>query len=377
MKSVIKSQEPKRYLLYATHDYCFSILRPIQAEILARGDNVAWFIHGDEITTNYLTSTERQLASIASVIEYNPFVVITPDNTVPHFFPGIKVQVFHGLNAQKRTRRGLDSHFTIRGFFDLYCTQGPSTTSVFEALKEKYKHFCVAETGWPKLDGLLGSDNAIPKVYAENLPVWMQVAGNSEATVERNRPCIILTSTFSRKLTCAPYLLAEVKKLVAMDTMDWMVQFHPKMCPKTVADYKAIVAKNYHFIETSDVMPFLKLADVMVCDTSSILQEFLQLERPVVAFRNRNPGPWLINIQSPDELSYALEQALSPSASLLENIRQYNGELHPFRDGLSSRRVLQAIDDFEQCDRSIIRRKPANPVRRFKMRRELSFWRPW
>ena len=377
MKSVINGQEPKRYLLYATHDYCFSILRPIQAEILARGDEVAWFIHGDEITISYLEATERKLASVADVSDFNPVAVITPDNTVPHFFPGIKVQVFHGLNAQKRTRRGLDSHFTIRGFFDLYCTQGPSTTSVFETLKEKHKHFCVTETGWPKLDGLLGSGNTITQSYADNLPVWTQGSGNSETTAESDRPCIILTSTFSRKLTCAPYLLDEVKRLVAMDTMDWMVQFHPKMCADTVADYKAIVAKNYHFIETSDVMPFLKLADVMVCDTSSILQEFLQLERPVVAFRNRNPGPWLINIQRAEELGGALAQALSPSASLLGNIRQYNSELHPFRDGLSSQRVLQAIDDFAQCDRSIIRRKPANPIRRFKMRRELSFWRPW
>lgn len=367
--------ESKRYLLYASQDYCFAILRPIQDQIRAQGGVVSWFVHGDEITTEYLKADELRIASVKEVIDYNPHVVITPCNVVPHFFPGIKVQVFHGLNARKRTQRGMDSHFTIRGFFDLYCTQGPSTTRIFETLKNKYKHFGVTETGWSKLDGILENDIVEAQKPLENLLTQNLEAENPETAMPVKKPLIMLTSTFSKRLTCAPHLFKEIKRLVALNTMDWIVHFHPKMDSEIVAYYKAINACNYRFIETDNVMPYLKKADVMVSDTSSILQEFLQLERPVVTFRNRTPGSWLVDIQNAEELSTALAQALSPNISLLDAIRQYNAELHPYRDGLSSKRILRAIDDFEQSDRSTLKRKPMNFIRKYIIRRELSFWR--
>jgi len=45
------------------------------------------------------------------VVAYNPDVVIVPGNVVPHFWPGLKVQIFHGLGEEKR------GHYRITGFF--------------------------------------------------------------------------------------------------------------------------------------------------------------------------------------------------------------------------------------------------------------------
>ena len=62
----------------------------------------------------------------------------------------LRVQVFHGFNVRKRSDN--KGHFRVRGFFDLYCTQGPDTTLPFKVLEKKFGYFKVVETGWPKMD---------------------------------------------------------------------------------------------------------------------------------------------------------------------------------------------------------------------------------
>ena len=320
---------PRRYLLYANQDNNFPILGPIQDTIRQRGDQVAWFIHGNAHSERYLQDTDSVCASDDAVFDYNPFAVITANNTLPHFFAGIKTQVFHGFNARKRSNGGIDSYFAIRGSFDLYCMNGPSTSPVFQPLSDVHQHFKVIKTGWPKMDTRFRQ------------PVYQN---------PRHRPTIIVTSTFSKNLTGAQHLLPEIKKLIDENDMDWMVQFHPKMSPSIVAEYEAIKADNYQVIETSDVVPYLVKADVMVSDTSSIVQKFLQLERPVVTFRNRTTGPRLIDIHEPEELQAAIKQALTRPPLLIDEIKSYNAQLHPYTDGHSSERVLQAIDDFSTAD---------------------------
>ncbi|MET0356958.1 MAG: hypothetical protein ABW044_09275, partial [Cellvibrio sp.] len=134
----------KNYLFFGTERYTLGIMRPIEAAIKARGGNVAWFFGGPGAED--LSSDDHLLKTVSDVKQWNPIAVITPNNTVPHFFPGVKVQTFHGFDA------GKPRHIYIRGFFDLYCTTGPSDTRAFSKLAEKMQHFAVVETGWPKLD---------------------------------------------------------------------------------------------------------------------------------------------------------------------------------------------------------------------------------
>ena len=139
----------KQYLLFANQLYCYPILRPLQEAIRKRGDDVRWFIHD---IPNLLTETdEAALTSVKEVQEFNPTAVYVPTNWIPDFFPGVKVEVFHGFNVGKRVNTNQD-HFRIRGHFDLYCTQGPDTTGPFKQLASEHGYFKIAETGWSKLD---------------------------------------------------------------------------------------------------------------------------------------------------------------------------------------------------------------------------------
>ena len=108
----------KHYLLYGSERYALAILRPLQEAIRARGDEAAWFFDGPGAED--LVDGER-LLSVAEVRAWKPIAVITSSNAVPHFFPGVKVETFHGFDA------GKPRHIYVRGFFDLYCATPPSS----------------------------------------------------------------------------------------------------------------------------------------------------------------------------------------------------------------------------------------------------------
>jgi len=108
------------YVFYISLNYSFEILRPLQQEIWARGDQCAWFVEGNEVNLKNFETNEILLSSIEAVIDFAPQAVFVPGNHVPNFIPGLKVQVFHGLEYKKQ------GHIKIRDCFDLYCTQGKS-----------------------------------------------------------------------------------------------------------------------------------------------------------------------------------------------------------------------------------------------------------
>ncbi len=340
----------RSYLLFVSQLYSFSILRPIQEVIRQRGDNAAWFVVGP--WKQSVRPDEQLLETVSQVKKYDPEAVFVAGNVVPGFFPGIKVQVFHGFHVRKRSSdRG---HYRIRGFFDLYCTQGPDTTRYFEELAEKHRHFRVVETGWPKMDPLF------TKTFLRR---------------SNRRPVIFFASTFTPRLSAAIPLRETIRTLADTGEWQWIVHFHPKMDGAVVDSYRAMQNENLTFIETDDTIPLLQQADVMVSDTSSIVSEFCLRQKPAVTFRNRRPGPHLLNITEPSGLRSAIEQALSKPAALMTAIREYTQHIHPYRDGRSSARVLAATDQFiAQGDHGLVR-KPLNLVRRLKMRKMLGYYR--
>jgi CDP-glycerol glycerophosphotransferase (TagB/SpsB family) len=342
----------KHYLFYISQNYSYAILRPLQAAILARGDQVAWFLEGNEVNASFLHTDESQLMSVEEIKSYNPVAVFYPSNIAPTFLPGINVAVFHGFDAGKLDKRGQNDHFKVRNCFDLYCTQGPSTTMPFANLAKQYSHFKVIETGWCALDNLY----------------------QTQVTRSEGKPTILLCSTFSKKLSCAPHLFDTVKKMSQSNRWRWLVQFHPKMPSDIVNQYKSIQNDNLSFVETDDVIPLLQQADVMVCDTSSVLIMFLLLAKPVVTFNNIAPQKHLLNITEAELLEQTIEKALSKPKELMSEIEDFIRETHPYRDGQSSVRVLNAVDEV-LSGKFDLDKKPNDFFRQFKMRKKLKYWR--
>ena len=345
----------RRYLLFVNQPYSYSILRPLQAEIRRRGDEVAWFVAGCSAAP--LNSDEMRLKTVDEVMKFEADATFVPGDWVPYFFPGIKVEVFHGMARNKRGHRSEveSDHYRIRGWFDLYCTHAEKDTEKFRELAEQHQHFAVAKTGWPKLDPL------------------MSVAGSgARESVADGRPTVFFASTFSRSVTCAPQVVDKIAELAKSGRWQFIVTLHPKMDADIVEQYRAIQGKNLRFVSSDeDLLSVFPEADVMLCDTSSIMLEFMFLDRPVVTFRTKMPGPYLIDVSDVENLESALEKALARPAELMDAQRKFCRELHCFSDGRSSARVLDAVETFLRDQKGNLKAKPLNLIRKIKVRRRL------
>jgi len=336
-----------RLLFYIEQDYSFDILRPLQSEAIAHGHSVRWLLVGNA-STKLLNTDEQQCLDVNDAIAYNPDAVFAPGDRIPGFIPGLKVQVFHGLNEDKR-----GSIYPERGLFDLYCTEGPSRTAMLAPLADQRTYFRVAETGWLKLDKLLDVPSE-EKLF--------------------DRPQILYASTFTPKLSSAVALLPEIERLSKLDTWQWLITLHPKMASETVDAYRGIENENLSFFHSGDAIKLLHRADVMLSDNSSILQEFLLLQKPVVTYRNRDPQPCMINITEPEELGEAIQKALNPDPLLRDAIKAYGPSITPFLDGQSAPRVMAATENMLR--EGWQDRKPRNFWRNLKMRKQLNYFRP-
>lgn len=339
-------------VMFATETYALPILRPLAAAAEARGQDVAWLV--TDTVAEKLRGNERRLTSMQEVRTFAPDAVFCAANWAPPGIPGLKVQVFHGFNANKREPdRG---HFAIRGFFDLYATQGPATTLPFEALAREHGHFAVRETGWPKLDPLFAvtPDVVIPR---------------------DERPMVLFASTFSHRLSCAPAMLETLHALIARNDRQWLLTLHPKSDPSLVRSYQALEAPNARYMDSEYLIDMQRAADVLVCDTSSVIHEFAVQDKPVVTVANRKPEPFMLDVAAPDDVDAAISRALTYPPALMAAIKAHGDDIHPYRDGRSSERVLDAAAEMLAGGMVAggsrnLKRKPLNLVRRFKAWRD-------
>ncbi|MBC2714642.1 MAG: CDP-glycerol--glycerophosphate glycerophosphotransferase [Desulfobacteraceae bacterium] len=345
-----------KYLFYCTELYCLPVFRPIQKIIQARRGQAAWFFDRKKAGADHLNPAERLLESVSAVCQYNPDAVFSPVNLVPDFFPGVKVQVFHGLATDLTGKKG---HYRIRGFYDLYCTRAEEETHIFKEMGRRHPHFEVVETGWPKVDPLFSED--------ENNHV--------RNTLNTSKPVVFYASTFSPSLTSSPFLVDTVKKLSQTGKYHWIVTLHPKTDEKVMAGYRALQGPHLTFYESSqDVIPLIRAGDVMLCDTSSIALEFMLTGKPVVTFRTKIPAPHVLNVTETSALESAIDKAITMPEDLMKEIRDFTDRIHPFRDGRSSERVLDATNQMIENGIRHLSPKPVNFWRKIRIRKKLKYY---
>ncbi len=341
---------PYRFLFYITLSYSYSILRPIAAELKARGHEFAWYVRPGSEAEQFIRPDDAKLSSVDDVMAFNADALLAPGNNIPAFFPGIKVQVFHGFDSGKKNK------FRIRGYFDLYCTQGPMTTRGFIEQRQSNPSFDIVETGWPKLDALFTPQ-----------PETLRYTSNAKT--------ILYAPTFSPKLTSTYALYDEIKRLSQSQPWQWLVKFHPKATQKEVDMYRNLTSERLRVVATDDLIPLLQAADVLLSDTSSILSEFSLQNKPCISFNNRRPANWMINFTAAAELEAKIHAALAPSPEQIQLLQAHSQEIHPYRDGQSSARVVDAVEAMIQQGTAHLAKKPSNWFRNLKMRKKLGYYR--
>ena len=345
---------PYKFLIYISYSYALPIGNPLEKEILSRGDTVMWYsdLNDGKIA---LEGKHNVLDTIKSVVNYKPDIVLAATNDVPDFISGLKVQIFHGFNAQKRPEGHNNfSHFRIRGFFDLYCTQGPTTTNGFKEQQKKHRHFEVIETGWSKVDPLF------PIIETE----------------KNSLPTIMIASTFSKRLSLALQddVFKIIEQLAESGKYNFIMVLHPKLTQEIKDKWKRLNGNHFTYYDTTDLIPLFKQADIMFADTTSAIQEFLIQKKPVVTYKHTFNHNYLINIEVANAIESAFDKALNYPEELIKNIETFINQLHPYFDGQSSKRVVDAAISVLHEDKSHLKNKPLNLIRKYKIRKRLGYF---
>ncbi len=293
-------------------------------------------------------------APTREVREFNPIAVLTSSNAVPHFFPGVKVEVFHGFDA------GKPRHIYIRGFFDLYCTTGARDTAGVHREVARAGPFRRERNGLAQTRSV-HARTRLTRAAASALTAGDSVSLDVLAFVER--------STDSLRQRFA--------KCRARGRWRWIVTLHPKSAPETVAKYQGLAKR------------------------ASALRHRGQHPRPVPAGRHDDFGHLVRAQRIPADLQAGRDFQESPAGSAIDRHRLTGpaAACHRARPvaaaGADARasastptpsiRIATAARASACWTRStnssppapaIARPKPNNWWRKIKIRKRLSYWGP-
>lgn len=317
-----------KVILFCQNAYAFGIMAPIRELMKTPFYEYLWYFP-NKLLDAFPYKSENLTTSILDLQLFESDVIFVPGNEVPYYLRGLKVQIFHGLAGEKK------GHFRIRHYFDLYLTQGPYFTKKFNEFKLKYQDFEVIETGWPKLD-----------VYSQNLNAFN--TEKQEILKAYNTDTIVLYApTFSPSLTSAPFLIKEIENLAVKTGFLVVIKFHDLMVKEWIIAYKKLAEEipNIIFQEEKNIIKFLLQADILVSDTSSVIYEFLLLDKPVISYKNIAE-----NIQWDDSRKYS-----NLTEKVIDNLKNdpfseqrdlINQQFHPYKDGQSAQRMLSAVEQY-------------------------------
>ena len=341
-----------KYLFFVTKPYSFSILKPIQDSIIeSNSGTVKWFSASSAVN---FSSPGDQLKSNGAVLDYNPDVVLVPGNIVPHYWPGLKVQVFHGLDEEVK------GFYNITGFFDLYCTTGPVMTENYLKIAKQKKHFLVKETGWPKLDPVYNNKWTFNDQKSHLIDQY---------DLNPELPVLLYAPTFPSKYTSASDLHDSIKNL-NNGKFNWIIKFHPLMDKLIQGQYKQLENKNLRVVDELNILPIMAGSDLLITDTSSVAYEFLSFDRPLITYKAIARKDKGINIQDPTDLSSAIERSLMNPDEFSMNRASCLRGIHPYLDGLSSSRLLKVIETIlTEGLHNELKQKPLNFFRKYQIRK--------
>jgi hypothetical protein len=316
-----------KIVLFCNLPYAFSILKPLEREAIARGFELLWFVP-KEIEAAFTYKQSPYTTDMKQVAAFQSDAIFVPGNEVPYYLRGVKVQVFHGFAGEKK------GHFRIRDYFDLYLTQGPYFTERFNQLKAKHNNFEVVETGWCKLDDLY---NRVAELQSEKERVLKQSGAEK---------LVLFAPTFSPSLTSARELQEKILQFSNDERILLHVKFHDKMDAEVIKSYEAMAHKKLVIVKASDITDALVMADVMISDTSSVVYEFIQLDKPVVTLKSTSANINWADAKNADEVQQHLYEALFGKDQFKAQRAKVIAMYHPYHDAKSASRMIDAVEDY-------------------------------
>ncbi|MBN2788882.1 MAG: CDP-glycerol glycerophosphotransferase family protein [Candidatus Delongbacteria bacterium] len=337
-----------KYLFYISKSYSITIIKPLMEYLDNTQDKYVILVSRKvkkKITEENIWTDKTVITTVQEGIEFNPDFCLSPGNYVDFRLPGIKVEIFHGIGIEK------PSHYEIRHFFDVYLTSGPVVTEKFNELQKKYGYFLVRETGWPKMDHIMSYP-------AENI--------REKYGFPTVKKIILYAPTFSKKMQSADALIGIIPEIIKDDEI-WLMKFHEFMDKDTIQKIGELSDPRIILVSTHDITPYLYIADVMISDTSSVIYEFMALDKPVITFRTMSRKDKGIDISSPEELRSALDRTLSDPAEHSAIRMKHLNEVNPYLNSNIATNIFKVLEDIIKNNELPKKKKPLNIFRKLRI----------
>ena len=323
-----------RVALFAALRFHAPILAPVRDALAGRAET--------------LLASDRR-----AIVAFAPHVVVMAASPhleyFRHHLPGaFTVNVRHGLIGKQGLRR-LPKRASARRF-DAVCIGDPLRKVHYERAGARPDMFW--DTGYPQMDALFRRDPppALP--------------------LDPARPTLLYAPTWNLGLSSAAMFGERLVELVRAQApgLNVIIKPHPVIGdwrPRWMAGWKRLAAAHHgvHLVEEThtDVVPYLLASDVLLSDASSVVFEFLALDRPIVLVTNplhRADPAWLAEdivwrwrdlgdeIGDVGELSAAVAAALGDPGARGARRRSYAETLFGrFTDGRNAARAAEHILD--------------------------------
>ncbi len=315
-------------ILFCTNEESFDILKPLADELDKQKDKYIWYI-APKLFDKFPYKSMMHTNSIKYLDDFKADVIFTPEDIVPYWLHGLKVHIFNSLIDDENRYK------EIINYFDLYLTPGPKFTKIFENLAQKDKSFSVIETGWVKLDVLF-------KIANDDIISWERDNLLKKYGVKY---IILYAPSRDLKLTSAIKLKEIIEKLSRRGDILFMIKFDKNMKKEIVEEYIEIKSPNILILKDNNISKYMHIADILISDTTSLVYEFILLDKPVltvetklknITWSNQAAGGIFLNVIR------TLENKIKTRNRRGETIKNY----HPYSDGESAKRVIEATKKY-------------------------------
>jgi choline kinase len=280
---------------------------------------------------------------IGDIAAYAPDVTICADACTHLKWCGKLVFVGHGMISKggfytespmvRRENRA-----------DLICVPG----TLHREILQRNVFTPIAVTGFVKADTLYGSNAARIRDdfrCRHDLPAGKRV--------------ILFAPTFNEELSAIPCVGERIGELCDERTI-LLIKLHTMTDVSWVSRYRELAARNRNirFIDDIDASPALLATDLLVSDVSSVVLEFMFLDKPVIVVNNPRLQEYPYYL--PDDIEYKVRAACLQVADMeglkaavarswadpgeLSALRMGYATSYSYgRDGGSVRRIVQAV----------------------------------
>ena len=213
-------------------------------------------------------------------------------------------------------------------------------------------------TGLPKLDPFFWEG------YYDNKRLMEKLG------LDKNKKTVLFAPSY--KPSCISFVQSEITELLPQYNL--IIKLHPyswggKYAPHSQHRFYEKLAKKHCDVfliekEDYDIYPYLFLADTLISDTSSVINEFLALGRHGIIYvlpENKlkhsdgmesvsiQPEVWLkgafVHMFKPEDLLLAVEATLNPTEEMKVKLQEYRDYFFTGLDGKSAERVKKKIDE--------------------------------